>query len=86
MFRRQDVSGTLKLGSISIGILLTFLLALLEIPLESVVAFFLPFLGVAIDTVFDGAEFMLLPVIFASALLPLLVTARSKREQRRLIA
>jgi hypothetical protein len=79
MLRSRDVSVTLKLGSLAVGVLSTILLALVEAPIEGLVGFLLPLIGPAIDLAIDGAEIVLLPLLIAAALLPHLVERRSRR-------
>lgn len=62
-----------KALSMVIGLMLTGLLLILEIPLDGIIAFLAPFLGIAADIAFDGAELLLLPVLFACLVLPRLV-------------
>jgi hypothetical protein len=80
LFRSRDVPVGLKVGSLTIGVLLTFLLTLLEVPLEGIVALLLPLVGTAIDVAIDGAEFVLLPLLLGAAMLPHFVAKRRSRE------
>lgn len=59
-----------KLFAVGLGLALTAGLAALELPLETILAALLPFAGVALDVLFDGAEFILLPFVFAAIFLP----------------
>ncbi|HVT11760.1 MAG TPA: hypothetical protein VHE55_05805 [Fimbriimonadaceae bacterium] len=49
------------------------MLLILEVPLESLVGFFVPFLGFAADAVFDGLEFLVFPILLSAMILPHLV-------------
>ena len=66
MLRDREVPGRTKLAALTLGVLATALLEALEFPLEAVVAFFLPLIGEALDFAFDGIEFVILPLLFAS--------------------
>ena len=59
-----------KLLALALGGALTWLLVALEAPLEGILALFVPFAGAALDLMIDGAEFLILPVIFAALMLP----------------
>jgi len=62
-----------KLLAVGLGIFFTVLLIALEVPLEGVLAFLLPFAGAITDAAFDGIEMLLLPTLFACLLMPSLV-------------
>jgi hypothetical protein len=70
MLRSREVAILAKLSSLAIGALLTFLLVALEIPLEGVIALFVFPIGPILDFAVDGVEFIILPLVFAAALLP----------------
>ncbi len=76
--RDRGVPGRIKLLALFIGLLCTVLLELLEIPLETVVAVLLPFVGPAVDLAIDGAEFVLLPLLLAAAFMPHLQKRQAK--------
>ena len=59
-----------KLLSLAIGGAVAALIIALEIPLEGILALFLPGIGYAIDFVADGMEAVILPVLFGSLILP----------------
>ena len=59
-----------KLLAFGLGFLFTLILVALEVPLEGVLAFLLPFAGAIGDVTFDGIEMLLLPLLFACLLLP----------------
>ena len=77
MFRNRSIPGSLKVGSLTLGLLATLLLTAFEIPLEGIVGLLLPFVGPAIDLAIDGAEVVLLPLLFGAAILPHLVRRRA---------
>ena len=52
------------------GLAITGLVETLELPVESVIAVLLPFLGIAGDIALDGAEMVAGPLILANLLLP----------------
>ncbi|HWD41064.1 MAG TPA: hypothetical protein VG944_19605 [Fimbriimonas sp.] len=66
-----------KLASLGIGIAVTAALELFEVPLEAVVAVLLPLVGPVLDLAIDGAEFVLIPLLVASALMPRFARTRS---------
>ena len=63
----------LKLVSLMFGIGATAILFVLEVPLEGVLAAFLPLFGLVADFAIDGLEFILIPALLACCLLSLLV-------------
>jgi hypothetical protein len=66
LLRSREVPSRVKLLALSLGLLVTLLLEALEVPLESVLAVFVPILGGVMDLAFDGAEFLILPLLFAA--------------------
>lgn len=62
--------------ALGLGIMATAVLELAEVPLESVVAVFLPLVGEVLDFAFDGIEFVVLPMLLAAWFLPRLVRRR----------
>lgn len=76
--RDPEVAIAKKGTALLVGAGITIALVALEIPLEGLVAFLIPFVGAAVDTVIDGAELILLPLIIALGVLPYLV--RSQRQ------
>jgi len=77
-----------KLGAMAIGLLLTIVLQVLELPLEAVLAALLPVAGIAVDFAVDGLEFAILPFVFASIVMtrlapkPALAMVRAERNRR----
>ena len=64
-----------KAVALLLGAGLTALLVGMELPLEALLAFFLPFVGSIADMAIDGLELILCPVLFASLILPRLAPA-----------
>jgi hypothetical protein len=56
--------------ALALGLFVTIALEAFEVPLETVVGALIPFLGLALDAVFDGLEFIVLPLLLAAAILP----------------
>jgi hypothetical protein len=83
LLRDRGVPIHTKLLALALGVLLTLVLELLQVPLEMVVGFFLPFIGVGLDFAFDGVEFVLLPLLFASFLMPRLHRVPATQPARR---
>lgn len=81
--RDRRVPAGKKALALGVGTLMTALLIALEVPLEAVVAFFLPIVGDLIDFAIDGVEVLLLPILFASMTLPHLLPKHLVREIRR---
>jgi hypothetical protein len=75
LLRDRRVSIRAKLIALGIGAAVTGVIELLQLPLEGVLAAFLPFIGAAGDLALDGAEAVIGPVLIASALLPHLAPA-----------
>jgi hypothetical protein len=59
-----------KLVSILLGLAITGLVELLELPVEGILSALLPILGIAGDAVLDGAELVAGPLLLAHLLLP----------------
>src|SRR5947209_20364898 len=70
LLRNPNVSIFSKLLAFALGIILTLILIALEIPLEGVLAFLVPFAGAIGDITFDGIELILLPIFFTCLFLP----------------
>jgi hypothetical protein len=70
LLRDRRVSIRAKLVALGIGAAVTGLFELFQLPIEGVVAAFLPFIGAAGDLALDGVEAVLGPVLIASVLLP----------------
>jgi hypothetical protein len=59
-----------KLIALGVGVAVTGLVELLQLPFESVFALLAPVVGAAGDIALDGAEVVILPVLVATALMP----------------
>lgn len=70
LVRDRQVPIQYKMVAFALGGVLTFLLNILEIPLESMLMIFLPVIGLGMDVVLNGMEMIACPVLFAALLLP----------------
>ncbi|MBV8175160.1 MAG: hypothetical protein JO151_11445 [Verrucomicrobia bacterium] len=70
LLRDHRVSLRPKLVALCIGLAVAGLIELLQIPVESVLAFVLPVVGAAGDVALDGVEAVVLPVLVATLLMP----------------
>lgn len=70
LLRDRRVPLTTKIVALALGLALTSMLLALEIPLEALMGMFLSVLGVGLDLLVDGAEVLVMPVLFASLLMP----------------
>ena len=68
--RDRNVPVRYKMLALAFGGVLTFLLNVLEIPLEAMLAVFLPVIGLGFDVVLNGLELIVCPVIFGALMLP----------------
>lgn len=59
-----------KLIAALVGVAITAIVELLELPVEGILSMLLPILGAAGDLVIDGAELIAGPVLLANLLLP----------------
>ena len=75
LLRDRRVSIRAKLIALGIGAAVMSVVELLQLPIEGVLAAFLPFVGAAGDLALDGAEAIIGPVLIASVLLPHLTPA-----------
>jgi hypothetical protein len=82
LLRDRRVSLRAKLLALGIGAAVVSGIELLQIPLEGVLAFLLPVVGVAGDVAIDGAEAILGPVLVATLLLPYLAPPALVRQIR----
>ena len=64
-FTSRDVRFSAKFLALLGGGIVTLILFGLEVPIESALAVALPGVGVVLDALFDGAEFLILPVVLA---------------------
>jgi hypothetical protein len=72
LLRDQRVPIRHKLIALAIGTVVVGFIEILQIPLESVIAVILPFIGIAGDILFDGAEALIGAVFIATLLIPYL--------------
>jgi hypothetical protein len=79
MLRDRNMSAGTKVLALALGVALTGGVVALELPLETIVGFFLPAIGVVTDALFDGAEMILGPLLFASMIMPHLAAAAQRR-------
>lgn len=70
LFRDRRVSLFTKLFALGLGAALTALLIGLEFPIETIIAAMLNLLGIGLDSLVDGMEALIGPVLFAALLLP----------------
>lgn len=70
LLRDPRVPLTPKVVAFALGVALTAMLLAFEIPLEALVGMFLPVLGVGLDLLVDGVEFLVMPALLASLLIP----------------
>jgi len=70
LLRDRRVPPMAKLLSLGLGLVLTYVLIAVEMPLEGIVAAIAPGLGITADVLMDGAETILCPMLFAALLLP----------------
>jgi len=73
MLRNPRVSLAPKLLALALGFVITCVLVAFELPVEMLAGIFLPALGLAGDLLLDGLELAILPVLFASVILPRIV-------------
>jgi hypothetical protein len=70
LLRDRRVSVRSKLIALTVGLAITGLVELLQLPFESVFALLAPVAGAASDIVIDGAEAVIIPVLVATVLMP----------------
>ncbi|CCW34940.1 hypothetical protein CTKA_00038 [Chthonomonas calidirosea] len=76
--RSKQIPWRYKLLALGLGALITALLMALELPVESLLATLL--IGLPIDISVDGLEAILGPIVFGSALLPLVLPRQQLQE------
>jgi hypothetical protein len=59
-----------KLMAMALGIALVTLIEMLEIPIETIVAFLLPIVGIGLNIAVDGLEYVAGSLLFAALLVP----------------
>ena len=82
MLRDQNIPVGAKGVALGLGVALTALLVSLEVPLETLIGFVLPIVGIAGDVLIDGAEMIIGPLLFASLILPFVVPIPAKTMRR----
>lgn len=78
LMRAKHIPWCYKLLAFGLGALITALLMALELPVESLLATLL--IGLPIDISVDGLEAILGPLVFGSALLPLVLPRQLLQE------
>ena len=82
LLRDRRVSLRPKFMALGAGLIVLGVIEVLQIPLESVLAFVLPGVGAASDVVVDGAEAVIVPVLVATLLMPMLAPSHIVQELR----
>jgi hypothetical protein len=77
MMRDPRVPITKKVAALGVGIGVTVMLLILQIPLEGILSIVAPFIGLAADVAIDGLEVVALPFLLALAMLPLIHQERN---------
>ncbi len=72
LLRDRRVAPGVKLLALILGTLLVGWMVALELPLEGVCATLLPILGFGLDSIVDGMEVLIGPLLFGALLLPFL--------------
>ena len=70
LLRDRRVSLRPKFVALGAGLVVLGVIQVLQLPLESVLAFVLPGVGAAGDVAVDGAEAVVVPVLVATLLMP----------------
>lgn len=73
LFRDRRVPASYKAAALAIGFTLFLVLQVLELPLEILAAVLLPLVGFEFDLLFNGLEFILLPMVLSCMVLPRLL-------------
>jgi hypothetical protein len=85
LMRDHRVPWRAKLAALLLGVGITGLVEVLELPVEGLLSMLLPILGAAGDLALDGAELVAGPILLASLLLPFVapreVVARIRAER-----
>ena len=82
LLRDRRVSLRPKFVALVAGLIVLGVIELLQIPLESILAFVLPGVGAAGDVAVDGVEAVVVPVLVATLLMPYLAPPRIVQELR----
>jgi hypothetical protein len=68
--RDRNVPIVYKMLALGLGGVLTLLLNILEIPLESMLVILLPVIGFGAEMIWNGLEMIVCPILFAALMLP----------------
>lgn len=69
-----------KVRALAVGIAVTAICEMLEVPVEAIIAGLVPVLGLGIDIALDGLEFVALPLLIAAILMPKFAPERVRQE------
>ena len=72
-----------KIIAYVIGLAVFAVLSLIELPVETALAFCLPLIGIVGDVAIEGAEFIAVPLLIAALLLPYIAPAGAVELVRR---
>src|SRR5690349_6128108 len=70
LFRDKRVPVAAKMGAMAIGFAAMMFWNVLELPVEALIAFLLPLVGMGIEIAWNGAETIIGSLLFASLALP----------------
>lgn len=70
LVRDRNIPVPHKMAALGLGGVLTLLLNILEIPLESLLVVLLPVIGLGTEILWNGLELIVCPVLFAALVLP----------------
>lgn len=70
LFRDKRVPVASKMGAMAIGFAAMMVWNVLELPVEALVAFLLPLVGMGLEIAWNGAETIIGSLLFASLVLP----------------
>jgi hypothetical protein len=70
LFRDKRVPVAAKMGAMAIGFAAMMLWNVLELPVEALIAFLLPLVGLGIEIAWNGAQTIIGSLLFASLALP----------------
>jgi hypothetical protein len=70
LFRDKRVPVAAKMAAIALGFGLMTVLNALQLPLEAVIAFLIPFVGLGVEVMWNGAETIVGTLLFSSLVLP----------------
>jgi hypothetical protein len=70
LFRDRRVPVPAKMAAIALGFVLMTVLNALQLPLDAVIAFLLPFVGLGVELMWNGAETLIGTLLFSALALP----------------